>query len=470
MLDTKHTPSSVKHNNPDVYSGHIGPINVVISHIPLSLHSTDITVAVESIMASPTNIKSILVMSATGGLNETDISPGDLIINAQIDRDEDHSDQSVTEWNLSQQVAVLQKESGHDGRWLSSNFPTLISCSPEAPMSTHSPEGRTSNNLRLYYGILGQNDQNSPEEKSIVAKFAQDFISFAKGLAQEPLLNFLADWFPAFEHFTTDVVTIHTVGSYADSNDSAEIYAAASAASFTKELIRGMSDGLMNSIAGLRGTESVVPPDLEIEVPPFEPQQYPRYGNAVLLVIPTANKSKGKLLEEGFKKQRAKDVVMHSISLPFDSGVGEQPYNEAGILGAHTRISNASRQLNKPEYQAILVSKGIGTVLVASIENYIQLDNVERPIDYGVLVIHNASTGKTTAGLSWGVTVPPAYVDRARRFGFEGNPNYGRVTVGQILAAHVPGLDKGDFHGVLVGRSRYDLLSEVIDRLKVPWY
>jgi non-canonical (house-cleaning) NTP pyrophosphatase len=160
---------------------------------------------------------------------------------------------------------------------------------------------------------------------------------------------------------------------------------------------------------------------------------------------------------------------MHSVVVPFDSGVGEQPYNEAGVLGAHTRICNALRHLDTPEFQETLVSKGIGTVIVASIENYIQLDNVGRPTDYGVVVIHNATAGETVAGLSWGVTVPPAYVDRARRFGFEGNPNYGRVAVGQVLAAHVPGLDKADWHSILAGRSRYDLLSDAIGRLTIPW-
>jgi non-canonical (house-cleaning) NTP pyrophosphatase len=267
-----------------------------------------------------------------------------------------------------------------------------------------------------------------------------------------------------------DVVVVLAVSKYTDLSESSEEYAAANAASYAKELIRGiMMDDLTSSISSLRGTEAVVPPNLDIKVPPFEPQQLPRHGEAVLLVIPTANKSKGRLLLEGCEKQKPKDVIMHSITVPFDSGVGEQPYNEAGVLGAHTRISNALRHVSSPEYQDTLVSKGIGTLLVASIENYIQLDNVGRPTDYGVVVIHNASTGETTAGLSWGVTVPPAYVDRARRFGFEGNPNYGRVTVGQILAAHVPGLDKADFHSVLAGRSRYHLLGDAIDHLTIPW-
>lgn len=276
--------------------------------------------------------------------------------------------------------------------------------------------------------------------------------------------------FPVIENLIIDVVTILTAGRYTDSNNRTEEYAAALlAASFAKELIQSLSNGLTNSISSLTGTESVIPPNLEIEVPSFESQQFPRHGDSVLLVIPTANKSKGKLLEDGFKKQKPEDVVLHSISLPFDSGVGEQPYNEAGVLGAHTRISSVLHQLDSPGYQELLRSKGIGTVVIASIENYIQLDNVERPTDYGVVVIHNASTGDTTAGLSRGVTVPPAYVNRARRFGFEGNPNYGRVTVGQILAANVPGLDKADFHSVLAGHSRYDLLSEAIGHLTIPW-
>jgi non-canonical (house-cleaning) NTP pyrophosphatase len=245
-------------------------------------------------------------------------------------------------------------------------------------------------------------------------------------------------------------------------------HAAANAASYAKELIQSMSDGLTSTVAGIRGTESLVPPALEIKVPPFEPTQLRQHGKAVLLVIPTANQSKGKLLREGCEKKKPIGTLMHSITVPFDSGVGEQPYNEAGVIGAHTRISNALHHLNAPEYYEMLVSKSIGTVIVASIENYIQLDNVERPTDYGVVVIHNASTGETTAGMSLGVTVPPAYVNRARHFGFEGNPNYGRVTVGQILAAHVPGLDKADFHSVLAGRSRYDLLSEAIGRLDMP--
>jgi non-canonical (house-cleaning) NTP pyrophosphatase len=280
---------------------------------------------------------------------------------------------------------------------------------------------------------------------------------------------FLADSITALENLSVDVVIILAVGRYAGSGDSPEEYAAANAASYAKELIRGMSDGLNKSIESLRGTETIVPPRQDIEVPSFEPQQFPRHGEAVLLVIPTANMSKVRLLREAFERQKPRDAVVHLIAVPFDSGVGEQPYNEAGVLGAHNRISNALRHLNAREHQDMLASKEIGTVIVASIESYIQLDNTSRPTDYGLVVVHNATAGETAVGLSWGATVPPAYVDRARRFGFEGNPNHGRVTVGQILAAHVPGLDKAEYHSVLAGRSRYDLLSDVVGHLAIPW-
>jgi len=470
MLDVKHTDSLVEHDNSDVYSGRIGSVNVTINHIPPALRSADIAVAAQHVMTSPVGIECLLITGAISGLVNIDIRPGDLVINALRDGDEDHSEVLPAQTrSLSQRAAILQREVGPDGRWLSSNFSAAVTNSSDPLTLTHPPISGITEYPRLHYGNLSQDSQNGPGEGMVTAKSAPDFNSIAKGPRAGASSRILADSLTAFEKLTADVVTILTAESNASSSDSTKEYAAANAASYAKELILGLSDGLTNCIAGLTGTETVVPPYRDIEVPPFEPQQLPQYGDAILLVIPTANKSKGRLLREGCEKQKPKDVVMYSIAVPFESGVGEQPYNEAGVLGAHTRISNSLRYLSEPECQEMMMSKGIGTTLVASIENYIQLDNIGRPTDYGVVVIHNTSTGETTAGLSWGVTVPPAYVDRARRFGFDRNPNYGRVTVGQILAAHVPGLDKTDFQSVLARRSRYDLLSDAIDRLMVPW-
>jgi non-canonical (house-cleaning) NTP pyrophosphatase len=230
-----------------------------------------------------------------------------------------------------------------------------------------------------------------------------------------------------------------------------------------------MTNNLVNPVPNLEGTEKTVPPHMDPRLPLFQHHQYPSHGNAVLLVIPTENEPKRRLLQEAFRERAPNNVIVHTVTVSVDSDVGEQPYNEAGIIGAHNRISNALLRLDTAEYQETFKVKRIGTVIVASIESYIQTDNIDRPADYGVVVIHNATTQQTTACMSWGVTVPPAYVNRARRFGFKGDLNRGRVTVGQILAAHVVGLDKADWQSVLAGHSRYDLLKDAIRQVPIPW-
>ncbi|KAH7230928.1 hypothetical protein BKA59DRAFT_535886 [Fusarium tricinctum] len=114
------------------------------------------------------------------------------------------------------------------------------------------------------------------------------------------------------------------------------------------------------------------------------------------------NTSKGRLLRNALAKQRPKDVVLHSINVSVESDIGEQPYNEAEALGANNRINNALRRMRAPDNLDTLASKGIGTVMVASIENYIQLDNVDRPVDFGTAVVHNVTARRTVVGLSWG--------------------------------------------------------------------
>jgi non-canonical (house-cleaning) NTP pyrophosphatase len=231
-----------------------------------------------------------------------------------------------------------------------------------------------------------------------------------------------------------------------------------------------MANDTIVPIADLKCSERIVPPIKGPPVLPFQLHQYPLYGNATLLVIPTANESKRRLLQDMFTERATPhNVTMHTITVPVDSEVGEQPYNDAGVAGAYNRISNALVCLDSWDHEKSFGEKSIGTVIVESIESYIQLEGVDRPTDYGIIVIHNVTTQRTTACSSWGVTVAPAFVNRARRFGFQGNPNHGRVTVGQILAANVPGLDKADWQAVLAGRSRYDLLKDAIIKLPIPW-
>jgi hypothetical protein len=189
MLDGKQTDSAVKHENPNVYVGRIGSVNVAISHIPPSPHSADIAVVIQSMIGSPASVESILVTGVICGLKDSDISPGDLIINAMTDGDEDHSKPLPTQRSLSQQAAILQREVGHDGCWLSTNFPTAVSFPLNISTVPQRPDTRASNYPRLYYGIFGQDQQNGPKKEMVAAESVKDFNAIARGLAQKPLLK-----------------------------------------------------------------------------------------------------------------------------------------------------------------------------------------------------------------------------------------------------------------------------------------
>ncbi|KAK1830701.1 hypothetical protein QBC39DRAFT_353041 [Podospora conica] len=219
----------------------------------------------------------------------------------------------------------------------------------------------------------------------------------------------------------------------------------------------------------LRNTETIVPPPHPPPIPPFKPHTYPHHGPSTLLVIPTKNKFKTSLLRNTFASRAPAGADLVVLTLPVPSDVGEQPYNTAGCLGACNRISNALEALHAPEHDAFLRTNRVGTVMVAAIENYIQVDGVERPTDFGMIVVHNATTGATRACVSAGVTVAREFVERAQAFGFEGNKDYGRVTVGRVLAEEVPGVDEADWHVELAGRSRYDILEEAMGGLELPW-
>lgn len=251
--------------------------------------------------------------------------------------------------------------------------------------------------------------------------------------------------------------------------------AVANVVTFCVELIKLASlYNLARIITNMEGTEAVVLPPAYPEIPPFQPYHFFRDrvldGRGVLFVIPTANKFKVQTLREAALAAAPKGSHIDFLPVPTESGVGEQPYNEAGVMGAYNRINNALQALQGEQYRSVMVNNAASTVIVASIESYIQTNNVDRPTDFGAIVIHNATTGRTTSGLSVGTTVDPVYVDRARRFGFEhSNPNHGRVTVGQILAAHIEGLDKANWHEVLARRSRYDMLKTAVDAMEFPW-
>ncbi|PHH64323.1 hypothetical protein CDD81_4680 [Ophiocordyceps australis] len=217
---------------------------------------------------------------------------------------------------------------------------------------------------------------------------------------------------------------------------------------------------------------SLVPaPDGSLaEMPAFEPRDFVAWGKSVLLVVPTENRQKVELLHRHVQRCLPHATIQR-LTLKADSGVGEQPYDEAGIAGAYNRINAALDSLQSKTCAHILVSKQIGTVIVGAIENFVQTKNGDSlPTDHGIIVLHNATQSKTVSCLTSGVTIAPEYVDRARRFGFvNGNQSHGRITVGQIMAAHLGrGLDKADWQKTLAKVSRYQLLAEAAQALQLP--
>ncbi|KAK3357808.1 hypothetical protein B0T25DRAFT_452351 [Lasiosphaeria hispida] len=246
-----------------------------------------------------------------------------------------------------------------------------------------------------------------------------------------------------------------------------------------------INPSLTSTVSALRNTETIVPAPAATTtttpaIPAFPTFAFPSHGPNILLVIPTANADKTRILTTAFTSHLpttngGSATLLHPLTVPASSNVGEQPYNGAGPAGAHNRIANALQTLaDSAGQRAVLAQHGIGTVMAASIENYIQEGAVgvggeARPVDYGFVLVHNASTGRTVSAVSRGVTVPRAYYEYARSLGTDGGEDYGRVTAGEVLTANVPGMDKANWHQVVADVSRYDLLTEAIEGLEIPW-
>ena len=131
---------------------------------------------------------------------------------------------------------------------------------------------------------------------------------------------------------------------------------------------------LVRSIEQMENTERVVPPPSPVPtLRPFPAYRHSKSGNEVLLVVPTENEFKSELLQDVLNKQAARGRRVHLLIVAVDSNVGEQPYNEAGIEGAHNRIANVCIRLGTGEYDDVLLENRIGTVL------WLQLKATSKP-------------------------------------------------------------------------------------------
>lgn len=217
--------------------------------------------------------------------------------------------------------------------------------------------------------------------------------------------------------------------------------------------------------------DKTVPPDtssdLGAEVP-LTKVQATDAGDGILLIIATKNADKVKLLQDTIsRKVPGKIVLVESVTA--DSAVGEQPYNEMGGIGARNRTNSAISRSGVLKDEDKLKKAKIGTVLVATVENYVRLKG-DSAVDYGYVLIHNATTGLSDRSVSEGVPFPQKYVNIAQAAGFEDDAHLqGKVTVGSVMAERYAdeGMKKADPHEFLCGRSRYDILRDAIEGLKL---
>lgn len=138
-----------------------------------------------------------------------------------------------------------------------------------------------------------------------------------------------------------------------------------------------------------------------------------------------------------------------------------------GIIGAISRINDALASLSLEDINA-LKERGIRTIWVVAIENYIRLDN-GTSTDFAILMIHNATTGETVWVTSRGAVFPEAWVKYTRSLGFEAEECLkGKFTVRGNMGKHTPGMDGKNPHIYLTGLCRFnDLLGEAFDSVTI---
>ncbi|KAK4041446.1 hypothetical protein C8A01DRAFT_14821 [Parachaetomium inaequale] len=239
-------------------------------------------------------------------------------------------------------------------------------------------------------------------------------------------------------------------------------------------------------------------PSLSLPDPPSGTTYHPD-PNRITIIIPTGNADKVNVVVRFLKSGKAGKPGPVSFAshceVPAKSGVGEQPYDDAGPRGAFTRVVSAVTKLQRDtEYLAKMAQGGVGTVLVGSVENFMSRELVDTPegevmmaVDYGFVVFCRIPlTGKDRkwewkVGASRGVTAPVEYWRAAEKQGFDdgAGKKHGKVTVGQVLEDNIPEIKAANWHKVLADESRYDLLREAMEemvgrmgrmgRMGVPW-
>jgi hypothetical protein len=221
--------------------------------------------------------------------------------------------------------------------------------------------------------------------------------------------------------------------------------------------------------------ETDITSDLTFDFPRFP---ITAHGEKVLLLVPTENKFKTKVLKERVMKEVGEaNLVIHQHNV--DTGV-DQPYDEMGVECLVFRTKGMIRFLEEnPDF---LETNAIGNVFIGVIENYIRLpeSGTQNPgsqaHDFGIVMLYNATTLKVAYKVSEGVPVQEKYLKEARQEGIvNGREKGGKVTYGSILKKHfaeptreLSGAEydiSKDWHLVVCGKSRYELLENTVASL-----
>ncbi|GKU11247.1 hypothetical protein FLAG1_11611 [Fusarium langsethiae] len=222
------------------------------------------------------------------------------------------------------------------------------------------------------------------------------------------------------------------------------------------------------------GSETIVGPPRNDEVPNIGPQGWHQYGKNCLVIFPTGNKHKVEALKAHFNSNEKPSDVNSLLfeEIPVSDNGCSQPCNDQGRFRAEDRIMKAMDKFRSgPEYKTYLEDKHIGTVFIAVIESFFEKKNGQRPVDAALIVLFNVSTGRTVTRTTDGTTLNQWFLDEAeRREGHvDGNKDCLCMTAGKIVAERVHGVDAANWHEYAVGKPRKEFFEEALKPMGIPY-
>ncbi|KAH7061015.1 hypothetical protein BKA63DRAFT_497684 [Paraphoma chrysanthemicola] len=191
-------------------------------------------------------------------------------------------------------------------------------------------------------------------------------------------------------------------------------------------------------------------------------------GQYVLLLVPTANREE-QLWLQSLLQDHVGEYTLVTYAYEVDTEI-EQLYHDTVTEGLTNRLM-AMIVVTESSVQ-ILEELGIGTVIIGVVENYIRTSkHNDAAVDFGVAVFYDVGTGELVQTTTQGVPVQPSFLCEAQEQGLSSvRRRADSVTYGDIVQKYFGGparqrygsdFDIGkDWHRVVCGSSRYDLLRD----------